>query len=37
MNIVFGANVSTHIEPDTYRKEGNDYLIEKFKEHPVWA
>ncbi|TVY36100.1 Lipase [Lachnellula subtilissima] len=36
-NIVFSANTSVHIEPDTYRQEGVDFLIEKFLEHPSWS
>jgi triacylglycerol lipase len=28
-NYVFDANVSSHLEPDTYRADGIDYLIEK--------
>jgi hypothetical protein len=31
MNIVFDANVFTHVEPDTYRKERVDFLVGKFR------
>jgi hypothetical protein len=29
-NIVFDANVSNYIETDTYRKDGIDYIIDKY-------
>lgn len=37
MNIVFSANESVHVESDTYRQAGNDYLIERLSTHPSWA
>ncbi|TVY87539.1 Lipase [Lachnellula willkommii] len=36
-NIVFSANTSVHIKPDTYRQEGVDFLLEKLLEHLSWA
>jgi hypothetical protein len=35
MNIVFDANVSAHIETDTYRKEGVDSLVGKFEDGTI--
>jgi hypothetical protein len=31
MNYVFDANVSSHLELDTYREDAIDYLVQKYR------